>query len=54
MAETLSDAISNVVSVLSSVTSVITGSAVLMTMFAGGLFIVGAKVFRAIKRGAKS
>ena len=49
----MSDAITNVLSVLTAVTGVITGSEILMTMFAGGLFVVGAKVFKRIKNSVK-
>lgn len=41
------------VSVLTEVTTVITGSDVLMTMFCGGLMVVGAKVFKRIKSAVK-
>lgn len=50
----MSTAITNFLSVLTEVTSVITGSEVLMTMFVGGLFVVAAKVFKKIKNAAKS
>lgn len=49
----MADAITDVTSVLTAVTGVITGSTVLMTMFACGLFVVGAKVFKRIKNSVK-
>ena len=49
----MATAITNVTSVLTAVTGVITGSDILMTMFAGGLFVVGAKVFKRIKNSVK-
>ena len=50
----MSGAITNFVSILTEVTTVITGSDVLMTMFVGGLFVVGAKVFKKIKKAASN
>lgn len=52
-ASTLGSALSDFASVLTSVTSTITGNTILMTMFAGGLLVVGAKVFKRIKNAAK-
>lgn len=39
--------------VMTSVVSIITGNAVLMTIFCGGLLAVGARVFKRIKRAVK-
>lgn len=50
----MAEAITNVTTVLTSVTTFITGSPILMTMFAGGLFVVGARVFRSIKKSVKN
>lgn len=50
---TLSDALTNFGSVLTQVTSTITGNVILFTMFAGGLLAVGAKVFKRIKNASK-
>lgn len=49
----LSDALSNFSTVIASVVSVITGNTIIMTMFAGGLFAVAAKVFKRIKNAVK-
>lgn len=49
----LSDALTNMGSVLTEITSVITGNVILFTMFAGGLMVVGAKVFKRIKNASK-
>lgn len=49
----MSQAITDVTSVLTAVTTYITGTPILMTMFAGGLFVVGAKVFKRIKNSVK-
>lgn len=49
----LTDALSNIGTVLTQVTSTITGNAVLFTMFAGGLMVVGARVFKRIKNASK-
>ena len=49
----MTDAISNVQAVLTAVTGIITGTPILMTMFAGALFVVGAKVFKRIKSAVK-
>lgn len=46
-------ALSNMDSVLGSVVTVITGNAIIYTMFAGGLLAVGAKVFKKIKNAVK-
>lgn len=50
---TLSSALTDASSVVSSVVSIITGNAVLMAMFAAGLLTVGAKVFKRIKNSVK-
>lgn len=52
-ASTITEAITNVTSVLTAVTGQITGSAILMTMFATGLFVGGAKIFKRIKNAVK-
>lgn len=49
----MADAIANFVSILGNITTTITGSTVLYTMFVGALFVVGAKVFKRIKNAAK-
>lgn len=49
----MAQAITDVTSVLTAVTTYITGTPILMTMFAGGLFVVGAKVFKRIKNSVK-
>lgn len=48
-----STALSNFVDVLGEVSEFIGDSAILMTMFAGGLMVVGAKVFKRIKNSVK-
>lgn len=50
---TLAGSLTDVTTVLTTVTDIITGSAILMTMFAAGLIGVGAKAFKAIKRAVK-
>lgn len=45
--------LTDVSSVLSTVTTTITGSPILMTMFATGLIAVGAKAFKKIKNSVK-
>lgn len=50
---TLSDALTNVSSVISTVTTTITGNSILFTLFAGGLVAMGAKLFRKIKNSVK-
>lgn len=45
--------LSDFVSTLGEITTVITGSAVLSAMFAGGLLVVAAKVFKRIKNAVK-
>lgn len=49
----LSDALTNIGTVLTQITSTITGNAIMFTMFAGGLMVVGAKVFKRIKNASK-
>ena len=49
----MSDALSNFTTVMTNLTGVITGNDILMTMFAGGLLVVGAKVFKKIKNSVK-
>lgn len=49
----MAQAITDVTSVLTAVTTFITGSPILMTMFAGGLFVVAARVFKKIKNSVK-
>lgn len=41
------------VDVLGRITTAITGSPVLMTMFCGSVLIIGAKVFKRIKNASK-
>ena len=50
----MTDAIANVVSILGEVTDLVTDSTVLMCAFVGSLFIVGAKVFKKIKKAARA
>ena len=50
---TLSSALSDFGSVMTEVTSTITGNTTLYAMFAGGLMVVGAKVFKRIKNAVK-
>lgn len=45
----MADALTNMTTVLTSTVGIITGNDILMTMFAGGLLIVGARVFKKIK-----
>lgn len=49
----MSDALSNFTTVMTKLTGIITGNDILMTMFAGGLLVVGAKVFKKIKNSVK-
>lgn len=49
----MSSALSNFAIVLSTVADFITDQEILFTMFAGGLLVVGAKVFKRIKNAAK-
>lgn len=47
---TIATALTDFSSVMTSLVSIITGNAILFTMFAGGLLTVAAKVFKRIKR----
>lgn len=49
----MSQALTDFSTVLTSLVNVIEGNAILMTMFAGGLFAVAAKVFKRIKNAVK-
>lgn len=49
----MSTALSSFSSVMTTLTGIITGNDVLYTMFAGGLLVVGAKVFKKIKNAVK-
>lgn len=49
----MATALSNFGTVLTSVATFISENDILMTMFAGGLLVVGAKVFKRIKNAAK-
>ena len=46
---TISNALSDFGTVMTNLVGIITGNAILFTMFAGGLLTVGAKVFRRIR-----
>lgn len=52
-ATALEGALASMTTVLTKVVGTITDNTILMTMFAGGLLAVGAKVFKRIKRAAK-
>ena len=52
-ANTVANALSDFSSVMTSLVGIITGNAILFTMFAGGLLTVGAKVFKRIKNAVK-
>ena len=54
VAVTMSEGLTNVSTMISSVVSIITGNEVLMTLFCGSLLITGAKVFKKIKKAARS
>lgn len=49
----MADALSDMTDVLSTVAGIITGNTILYTIFAGGLLVVGAKVFKRIKNAVK-
>lgn len=49
----MSTALSSFSSVMTTLTGIITDNDVLYTMFAGGLLVVGAKVFKKIKNAVK-
>ena len=50
---TISSALTDFSSVITSLVSIITGNAILFTMFAGGLLAVGAGVFKKIKNSVR-
>lgn len=50
---TITTALNSMGTVLSQVVSIITGNSIMFTMFAGGLLVVGAKVFKRIKNAVK-
>lgn len=50
---TFSTYLENFVDVLGEVSDFISSSSILMTMFCGGLMVVGAKVFKRIKNAVK-
>lgn len=50
---TIATALSNFSTVMTNVVSIITGNDIMFTMFAGGLLVVGAKVFKRIKNAVK-
>lgn len=50
---TMTEALTNFGSVLTQVATFISNNAIMMTMFAGGLLVVGAKVFKRIKNASK-
>lgn len=52
-ATALEAALANMGTALTTVVGTITDNTILMTMFAGGLLAVGAKVFKRIKHAAK-
>lgn len=52
-ANTLSSALANVGTVVTQATGIITGSEILMVMFAGGLLSVGFKAIKWAKRAVK-
>ena len=49
----MSTALTNFGTVMSQVVDIITDNDILFTMFAGGLLVVGAKVFKKIKNAVK-
>lgn len=49
----MSTALTNFGTVLTTVATFIQGNEIMMTMFAGGLLVVGAKVFKRIKNASK-
>ena len=49
----MSTALTNFSSVMTSLVGIIEGNDILLTMFAGGLLVVGAKVFKRIKNAVK-
>lgn len=50
----MSTGLTNVGTMITTVVGVITGNEVLMTLFCGSLLITGAKVFKKIKKAARS
>lgn len=52
-APTLAEALSNFSTVMTSLVGIIEGNTVIFTMFAGGLLVVAAKVFKRIKNSVK-
>ena len=50
---TVASALTDFGTVMTNVVSIITGNAIIFTMFAGGLLTVGAKVFKRIKNAVK-
>lgn len=46
-------ALTNIGTVMTSLVGIITGNPIIFTMFAGGLLITGAKVFKRIKNAVK-
>lgn len=50
---TISTALTSMGTVLGSVVDIITDNSIMFTMFAGGLLVVGAKVFKKIKNAVK-
>ena len=52
-ATSISTGLTNFGTVLSTVAGIITDNAIMMTMFCGGLLVVGAKVFKRIKNAVK-
>ena len=51
---TMATALANMSSVLTTVATIITGNEILFTMFAGGLLVVGARVFKRIKNAVSN
>lgn len=49
----MATALENFVTVMTNLVDIIEGNAILMTMFAGGLLTVAAKVFKRIKNAVK-
>lgn len=49
----MSTALSNFGDVMTSIVGIITDNNILFTMFAGGLLVVGARVFKKIKNAVK-
>lgn len=49
----IASALGDFATVMTNVASIITGNPIIFTMFAGGLLVVGAKVFKKIKNSVK-